>query len=416
MENPDPRLYREAEVALQLAEEGSYRGFLSRGRIAGRLRRLLGGGEWDFRRPYLGRNEAERLRQDLVEMGVDARWEQDVLVITDPKGRWRPVRIPANRHRLYQVGKFGRSVRPGSGFEREWEEIVPLPRERPLDAQAIASALDTERTLGPAFGRIEEEVDVPVLIEVLSLVRTDYARERLCVLLAHHRATVKAIPALPLLKAFLDARDDHLRRSAAYAIATIARRAGAVRAKAADPELPRVVEERLSREQDDSVRAELAAALGTFGEPPPEPRKEHAERFTEEVRRFLDFLKAEHGFEEPTVEDGWFSTTVTYRNDATAVVASADWRDSVVEVFLVELQEGAIPLCINGVSNSLPPSLVLDPTDGAKPAPMLADPRDSEQTRRLLEREAEALRLSDDALRGDFTRFHRAVARLAEER
>lgn len=86
MENPDPRQYREAEVALQLADGGSYRGLLSRGRIAGRLRRLLGGGEWDFRRPYLGRNEAERLRKDLVEMGVDARWEQDVLVITDPPG------------------------------------------------------------------------------------------------------------------------------------------------------------------------------------------------------------------------------------------------------------------------------------------------------------------------------------------
>lgn len=116
------------------------------------------------------------------------------------------------------------------------------------------------------------------------------------------------------------------------------------------------------------------------------------------------------------MQDGWFSTTVTYRNDATAVVARADWRDSLVDVFLVELQEGAIPLYVNGVSNSLAPSLVLDLTDDAKRAPILADPRDSEQTRRLLEWEAEALRLCNDALRGDFTRFHRAVARLAEER
>jgi hypothetical protein len=416
MKNPDPRLYREAEVALQLTDEGSYRGFLSRGWIAGRLRRLLGGGEWDYRRPYLDRNEAERLKRDLVEMGVDARWEEDALVITDPEGRWRPARISPNRHGLYQVGMFGRAARAGSGFEREWEEVAPLPRERPLHEQAIAAALDTERTLGPAFDRIEEEVDVPVLIDALSLVRTDYARERLCVLLAHHRAVAKALPALSLLTRFLDAGDDHLRRSAAYAIATIVGRAGAVPTKAAEPELPRVLRERLSQEGDDSVREELEAALGGFAESPREPRKEHAERFTLEVRRFLDFLKTKHGFEEPTVEDRWFSTTITYRNDTTAVVASADWRDSIAEVFLVELREGGIPLYLNGVSDSLAPSLVLEMTDGAKQSQMLTDPRDREQTRRLLEREAGALRLCEDALRGDFTRFHRAVARLAEER
>jgi hypothetical protein len=60
------------------------------------------------------------------------------------------------------------------------------------------------------------------------------------------------------------------------------------------------------------------------------------------VRRWLDFLKEEHGFAEPTVEDRWFATTVTYRNDTTAVVASADWRDS-GGCILVELREGAIP-------------------------------------------------------------------------
>jgi hypothetical protein len=415
MDNPDPRLYREAEVALQLADEDSYRGFLSRGWIAGRLMRLLGGGEWNFRKPYLPRNEVERLQQDLVEMGADAHWEDDVLVITDPKGRWRPVRIPPNRHGLYQVGRFGRARRPGSGFGREWEEVAPLPRERPLTAQAIAAALDTGRALGPAFERIEEEVDVPVLIDALSLVRTDYARERVCVMLAHHRTPVKAIPALPLLRGFLDSGDDHLRRGAAYAIATIAGRVGAARARAGEPHLPQVLLERLSREEVDSVRYELEAALGGFGESPPEPRPEHAERFTQEVRRFLDFLETEHRFEEPTVVDRWLSTTVSYRNDTTAVVASADWRDSVVEVFLVELEEGAIPLELDDMSSSLSPSLVLDLTDGPERAEILADPRDREQTRRVLEREAQALRLCEDVLRGDFTRFHRAVGRLDEE-
>jgi hypothetical protein len=415
MDNPDPRLYREAEVALQL-EECSYRGFLSRGRIAGRLRRLLGGREWDFRKPYLGPNEADRLRRDLEGMGVDARWEGGTLVITDPEGRWRPVRISPNRHGLYQVGGFGRAERPGSGFEREWEEVVPLPRDRPLSAESIAEALDTERSLGPAFRRIEDEVDLPVLLDAMSVVQTSYARERLCILLAHHRAIVKALPALPLLSQFLDDGDRQLRRSSAYAIATVAGRVGRTRAGAAAPELATLLRERYFREEDDSVRDELQAALGALGEPPPEPRDDYVERFTQDVRGFLDFLKEKHGFEEPTVEQGWFSTRVTYRNDTTAVVASADWRDSYMDVLLVELRDGALPIYLNGVNNSLPPSLVLEVVGGEKRLAIGAHPQDVDQTRRVLEREAEALRRCEDLLRGDFTRFHLAVARLAEER
>lgn len=307
-------------------------------------------------------------------------------------------------------------MRPGSSFQREWEEVVPLPREGSLSAEVIAAALDTGHALGPAFRRIEEEVDVPVLLDALSLAGTDYARERLCILLAHHGGVAKAVGALPLLRGFLDASDRQLRRSAAYAIGTIAGRAGRARARAADPNLPAVLRERFSVEEDESVRDDLDAALGAFGEPPREPRHDHAERFTHEVRRRLDFLNEEHEFEEPTVEDRWFSTTVTYRNDTTAVVASADWRDSVVEVFLVELRESALPLSLDGTSNSLAPSLLLELTGGAKRAGMLADPRDSVQTRQVLESEAEALMVCDDALRGDFTRFHRAVARLADER
>jgi hypothetical protein len=418
MDNPDPRLYRKAEVALQL-EERSYRGFLSRGpggRVAARLRRLLGGGEWDFRKPYLGRGEAERLRRDLVEVRVDARWVDDVLVVNDTEERWRSVRIPPNRHGLYQVGGFGRALRPGSGFEREWEEVVPLPRDGPLDAETVAVALDTGHTLGPAFRRIEEEVDVPVLLDALSLARTDYARERLCILIAHHEGVAKAIPGLLLLIGFLDAGDRGLRRSAASAIGTIAGRAGAAPARMADPGLPAVLRERYAREEDRSIRDELRVALGALGEPLPEPRGEDAESFAQEVRRRLDFLKESHGFEEPTVEDQWFSTTITYRNDTTAIVAGADWRDSVAHVLLVELREGALPLFLNGVSNSLSPSLVLDPTEAAMRGETLADPGDREETRRMLEREADALRQCVDALRGDFTRFHHAVARLAEER
>jgi len=71
--NPDPGLYREAEIAFGSNE--SYRGFLSRGRIAGRLRLMLGGSEWDFRKPYLAHDEAERFRRHVSDLGVDARWD-----------------------------------------------------------------------------------------------------------------------------------------------------------------------------------------------------------------------------------------------------------------------------------------------------------------------------------------------------
>jgi hypothetical protein len=229
---------------------------------------------------------------------------------------------------------------------------VALPREGSLTSEAIAAALDTGHALGPAFQRIEEEADMPTLGDALSLAGTDYARERLCILLAHHENVTKAVGVLPLLRGFLDASDRQLRRSAAYVIGTIAGRAGRARARAADPDLPAVLRERFSVEEDESVRDDLEAAVGAFGEPPAEPRHGRPEQFTHAVRRWLDFLTDEHGFEEPTVEDRSFSTTVTYRNDTTAVVASADWRDCVVDVFLVELREGALPLSLDGKSHA----------------------------------------------------------------
>jgi hypothetical protein len=205
MQDPDPRRYRQAEVALELGDldDRTYRAFLSRGRIAGRIRRLLGGGEWDFRRPLLEWEEADRLRDDLTQIGVDARWEGLVLVISDPRGRWHPARIGPTGDGLYDVGRVGRAVRPSSGFEREWQEVVPLPGDRPLTAAGIAAALDTGLPLGPAFDRIEEEVEIPVLVEALPLSRTDHARERISVLLAHHRSVAQAVVALPALTSLL---------------------------------------------------------------------------------------------------------------------------------------------------------------------------------------------------------------------
>jgi hypothetical protein len=409
VENPDPKRYRLAEVALQL-DEHSYRGFLSRGLISGHLLRLLGGGEWDFRRPYLRREETERFRQHLTELGVEARWEGDMLVVSDPDGRWRPARMGPNRHDLYQVGVFGRPLQPGSGFQREWEEVVPLPREAPLKAETIARALDSGLPLGPGFDRIEREVDVSTLIDSLSLCRTDYARERLCILLAHHQRALEAVEALPLLVEFLERQDKQLRTSAAYAVGTIVDRAGPRRARGTAPGLVADLRERWAREEDDQVLSELEAALGALGQPPPKPPEPSAEWFVQEARRALDFLLREYEFEEPTVEDRWSSTSMTYRNDTTAVAASADWRDDVVEVFLVKLEQGAIPLYLNGVTNYFPPSLFLQAVEGQEHQTGLPSPRDRDETRRFLERESEALRRCEDVLRGDFTRFDLAIA------
>jgi hypothetical protein len=417
MENPDPRRYRDAEVALELwdLEDRTYRAFLSRGRVAGRIRRLLGGGEWDFRRPLLRWEEADRLRDDLSQIGVDARWEGPVLAISDPRGRWRSARIAPNADGLYDVGRLGRAMRSGSGSEREWQEIVPLPRDRPLTAALIAAALDTGLPLGPAFDRIEQEVEVPVLTEAIPLCRTDHARERISVLLAHHRDVEHAVAALPELARFLSASDRNLRDSAAYAIATIAGRVGPTAAASADPNLAALVRDRWSTEADSTVRYELQAALGALGEPPVEPGDTEAERFVQEVRRAFGFLVDEHAFEDPTVEERGFATTVTYRNQTTAVVASADWRDSIVEVFLVPLRRGALPEYVDGVANSLTPSLLLELLGETIHEQMRASPRDHAKARRVLEREAAALARCQDALRGDFARFHEAVARLSRD-
>jgi hypothetical protein len=417
MQDPDPRRYRQAEVALELEDldDRTYRAFLSRGRIAGRIRRLLGGGEWDFRRPLLEWEEADRLRDDLTQIGVDARWEGRVLAISDPRGRWHPARIDPTGDGLYDVGRVGRTVRPGSGFEREWQEVVALPRDRPLTAAAIATALDTGLPLGPAFDRIEEEVEVPVLVQALALCRTDHARERISVLLAQHRSVAHAVIALPQLTPLLSTGEKNLRRSAAYAIATIAGRAGRAAALSADPNLTAVVRDQCSIERDASVRDELLAALGALGEPPLEPPGADAERFVQEVRRAFGFLVGEPGSGEPTVEHRGFGTTVTFRNQTTAVVASADWRDSIIDVFLVPLQRGALPEYLDGVANSLAPSLLLEVLEGTAREQIWAGPRDHMQARRVLEREAAALRRCEDALRGDFARFHEAVARLSRD-
>jgi hypothetical protein len=417
MENPHPHRYREAAVALELEdlENSTYRAFLSRGRIAGRVRRLLGGGEWDFRRPLLERDEADRFRDDLTRIGVDAHWQGPIIAISDPRGRWRAARIAPDRHGLYNVGRFGRAVRSGSGFERDWQEVVPLPSDGPLPAATIAAALDTGLPLGPGFDRIEKAVEVRVLLEALPLCRTDHARERISVLLAGHSGVAEAIAALPELVGFLSAADRNLRNSAAYAIATIAGRAGAAAALSAEPNLAAIIRDRWRSETDAVVRDELQAALGVLGEPPLEPRDSDAERFVEQVREAFGFLVVEYGFGDPTVEDRWSGTIMTYRNETTAVVASADWRDSVVDVFLVPLRKGVLPESLNGVGNSLTPSLLLELLEGAARKEIWASPRDPARARRILEREAAALRRCEDALGGDFVRFAEAVARLHQD-
>jgi hypothetical protein len=414
MPSLDPKRYREAEVAFEDLEPGaqSYRGFLSRRPIVGPVRRLLGGREWDFRNPYLPRDEVERFRRRLQELGVDARWEGDVLIVTDPQDRWRRASIEPNQEGLYRVGAFGRPARPGSGFLRQWEEVTPLALE-PLDAGTIARALDTGLSLGPNFDRIERDADLPALIDALSLSQTDYAQERLCILLAHHRRPAEAVTALPHLLGFLDTEDLRLRRSAASAIATISGRAGRQRALLAAPDLAPALRERIEREDDHTIEEDLRVALGALGKSGPGARDEDAEWFIRTVHDMFGFLRSDYGFEEPTVEDRTFSTETTYRNDTTAVVADADWRDGLVEVHLVKLEGHSLPLYLDTeLTHWLEPWLLLHGEEAEEPMVGPSDPRDREGTRRFLEHEAEGLGKCADVLNGDFRRFDRAIAHL----
>jgi hypothetical protein len=308
----------------------------------------------------------------LGDAGLDARWDGDALCASDPEDRWRPVRIAPNRHGLYEVGAFGRPVREGSGYLRQWEEVVPLPRDRPLDAETIARALDSGLALGPAFDRIEAEVDVDTLIEALERAESDHARERLSILLAQHPDAMGAVGALPRLGALLEGEDADVRAGAEYAIAEIRSRTGLD----------------AGRELDD-----------------PE-----AVRFARQVREALDFLREEHDFSEPAIEHDGFSTRVTYRNDTTAVAAHADWRDGVVEVFLVKLERDALPVYADTeLTHWLAPSQLLDELVRGSAEQGMAAPGDADATRRELATEAAALRRCDDVLRGDFTRFDQAL-------
>ena len=102
-----------------------------------------------------------------------------------------------------------------------------------------------------------------------------------------------------------------------------------------------------------------------------------------------------------------------YRNETTGVVARADWRDDVGEVFLVKLDHGALPLYIDTNSRTgSPPSLLADEENEA--IGEMSSPRSRADTDRFLTPEAEALRRHGDVLRGGFTRFDRALVRPRE--
>jgi hypothetical protein len=131
------------------------------------------------------------------------------------------------------------------------------------------------------------------------------------------------------------------------------------------------------------------------------------------VREVLDFLCEEHGLSEPTIEHTNLSTTLTYRNDTTAVVADADWRDGIVEVFLVKLERHALPVYSDTeLTHWLPPSLLLHELEGGELEQGMADPRDGDSTRRFLKDEADAVKRCRDVLQGDFARFEQALASL----
>ena len=410
MQNPDPRRYREAEIALEF-DEATFRGFVRQGRLYGWLKHWDPRRGWHVVEPYLPRAEVERLATRLRQWGLDTRWEDEVLVVDDPQGRWRRARLAPNRDGLYGVAAWGRGVDRSSNVD--WLELFPHWPGRPLDGQTIASILDTPLTPGrhprnrqPVFDRLEREAQAADLVEALSLARTDYARDRLAILLAYHRQAKAATAALPMLVAMLGDGDDGPRRSAATAVREIVSRAGPERAIEVMPELVERLQTASTETDDAAVVNEIDAALGALGERTPTG---DAARFGGEVERAFSFLVAEHSLTPPVVVDTALATTVTYRNATTGVVASADWRDGLVEVFVIRLEDGDVPVYVDTEqTNWLSPDWLVN-------TPIRDDigPR-SQHLGHLLDRYADALRRCTDVLHGDFDLFEAALARSAQ--
>jgi hypothetical protein len=394
MNSPSPR-YREAEVALW-GQPGTYRGFVRTDlpyRAARRLR-----ARWDRVEPYLPRAETERA-VDALARWFDVRWEGDVVVAQFPEAETK--RVAPGPDGLYPVGEL-------SNFRNSVEWTEPFPHMPPdeLDAEAIRDLLDAPlpegihpRNRQPVWDELARRAGADELVEALKLVETPYARERICVLLAHQRRPREAVPALDTLTELLEA-DADVAESAAYAIRELVRRAGRERAVAASPELETRLRAHLERERRDIVRDDVRAALGALNGMPPE-----REPFVRQARRALDFLITDYGFSEPTVDDGGWGTDVIYRAGEIGVVARAEWRDRYAEVLIVRLEDGDLPMYLGTErSHWVRAELAADvqvPTTNA----------DSPELARSFDAWAVALRRCDRILRGDVGAFEAAARR-----
>jgi hypothetical protein len=74
-----------------------------------------------------------------------------------------------------------------------------------------------------------------------------------------------------------------------------------------------------------------------------DPDAAAARAFIEAAGVELRFLCEEFGFDEPTVDHGPFAVWVTFKSTKTAVKATLDTLDKLVEVFVVKLVAGALP-------------------------------------------------------------------------
>ena len=391
MRNPNPSRYREADVALWPLP-GTYRALVRKD--TGRLLLRSVTGRSDRVEPYLDRAEADRLVAALAPEDVEIGWDGDVLTATLTE---RSFRVAPNEDGLYPVGDLHDSD------VIEWTEPFPRMPPEELDAAAIVELLDTPLPEGrhsndrqPVWDELHRRADADALVEALGRVRTEYARERICVLLAQHRRPGRATDGLDALAALLD-HDHHVASSAAYGLRELVSRAGHERAAAAVPDLESRLRSYLEHERRCDIRTDVAAALGALtGEAPANPD------FVRVARAGLDFLVPEYGFGRPTIDDGGWGTDVIYRTDRIGVVARAEWRDRYAEVLLVRLEDGDVPTYLgNEATLWLAPERVTGteiPTYDA----------DSRKLSKSFAAWATALRGCEEILRGDVDAFDRA--------
>jgi hypothetical protein len=138
-----------------------------------------------------------------------------------------------------------------------------------------------------------------------------------------------------------------------------------------------------------------------------------ARSFVEEAEAALRFLRDDHGFEAPVVEDVPFAVWVTFTGQTAAVKAAFDTRDRLVEIFLVKLVDGELPPYDETEATHYIDTVSLAAlARGDEPSPhayrLQSLTRD--ELSRVLRWHADVVREFGDILGGDFGRFEEAIA------